>query len=396
MNELPCSTQYFEANKKILIEKMESNKSIHRSDEQKNLCKALVDTYECDKLILDTYRDTVTLKRRRDDEDKEEEPSARLNRGSKRRREGKEPQSTKPAPQEFETGATNDQPVEEKQVKPPTPDSAWNKTLPATHGRIQPWISNLAKKADSRTLFNELMDTPIDFSAFVMNQLKVDTLTTELLADWNNPEGQQYPHDLLKPLPLISNSWGHRVIPFDHFINKDLEYLRGGASSQKESLIGGANINNSMDLRSIGNLLEMSTPNLESSLSQSFKSLNDITTSIWIGSLSDLKRKEAYTAYSSPRGFIYQNKDKQNRLIRIDGLHKFSDNTLNDVWTALDDCLKGIWMQYLPQTIWRQSDKDRAASMIQAIDKKLKTRRIMRSLEKFVGGRLYGGDFWLL
>ncbi|GKF40916.1 hypothetical protein Tco_0124258, partial [Tanacetum coccineum] len=30
--------------------------------------------------------------------------------------------------------------------------------------------------------------------------------------------------------------------------------------------------------------------------------------------------------------------------------------------------------------------------MIQAIDKRLKTRRIMRSLERFVGGRQYGGD----
>nr|GFA82502.1 hypothetical protein [Tanacetum cinerariifolium] len=28
---------------------------------------------------------------------------------------------------------------------------------------------------------------------------------------------------------------------------------------------------------------------------------------------SDLKRKEAYIAYSDPKGFIYQNKDKQNR-----------------------------------------------------------------------------------
>ncbi|GKF35382.1 hypothetical protein Tco_0108582, partial [Tanacetum coccineum] len=54
---------------------MESNKSIHRSDEQKNLYKAL-------------------FKRRRDDEDKDEEPSARSNRGSKRRRVGKEPEST--------------------------------------------------------------------------------------------------------------------------------------------------------------------------------------------------------------------------------------------------------------------------------------------------------------
>ncbi|GJU01853.1 retrovirus-related pol polyprotein from transposon TNT 1-94 [Tanacetum coccineum] len=50
--------------KKILIDKMERNKSIHRSDEQKNLYKALVDAYESDKLILDTYGDTVSFKRR--------------------------------------------------------------------------------------------------------------------------------------------------------------------------------------------------------------------------------------------------------------------------------------------------------------------------------------------
>nr|GEX60213.1 putative reverse transcriptase domain-containing protein [Tanacetum cinerariifolium] len=62
---------------------------------------------------------------------------------------------------------------------------------------------------------------------------------------------------------------------------------------------------------------------------------------------SDLKQKEAYTAYSNPRGFIYQNKDKKNRLMRIDELHKFSDGTLNDVRAALDDRLKGIQMQLL-------------------------------------------------
>ncbi|GJT61794.1 hypothetical protein Tco_1005327 [Tanacetum coccineum] len=35
---------------------------------------------------------------------------------------------------------------------------------------------------DLRESFNELMYTPLDFSAFVMNRLKVDTLTLELLA----------------------------------------------------------------------------------------------------------------------------------------------------------------------------------------------------------------------
>ncbi|GKF98670.1 hypothetical protein Tco_0297453, partial [Tanacetum coccineum] len=82
-----------------LIYKMESNKSIHRSVEQKNLYKALVDAYESDKFILDTYGETISFKRRRDEEDKDEEPSAGSNRWSKRRRAGKEPESTS-APKE--------------------------------------------------------------------------------------------------------------------------------------------------------------------------------------------------------------------------------------------------------------------------------------------------------
>nr|GFD45742.1 hypothetical protein [Tanacetum cinerariifolium] len=75
--------------KKILIEKMEGNKSIHRSNEQRNLYKALVEAYESNKIILDIYGDTVTLKRHRDDDaDKDEEPSVGPDRGSKRRGEG--------------------------------------------------------------------------------------------------------------------------------------------------------------------------------------------------------------------------------------------------------------------------------------------------------------------
>ncbi|GJX48057.1 hypothetical protein Tco_0273247 [Tanacetum coccineum] len=214
---------------KILIDKMENNKSVP----QKNLYKALVDAYESDKDILASYGDTVTLKRRRDDEDEDEEPSARSNRGSKRRRAGKEPESTsapkektskstgkskegskshqtstgksaqaeepihadkdleEPAHQDIDTGFTEDQPIDEttqhpdwfqKPTKPPTPDRDWNKTLPAKHGPVQPWISTLARNEDPHESFNELIGTPLDFSAFVLNQLKVDTLTPELLA----------------------------------------------------------------------------------------------------------------------------------------------------------------------------------------------------------------------
>ncbi|GKA64228.1 hypothetical protein Tco_0763834, partial [Tanacetum coccineum] len=52
---------------------MESNKSIHKSDVQKNLYKALINAYESDKLILDTYGETVSSKKHRDEEDKDKE-----------------------------------------------------------------------------------------------------------------------------------------------------------------------------------------------------------------------------------------------------------------------------------------------------------------------------------
>ncbi|GKF05177.1 hypothetical protein Tco_0035845, partial [Tanacetum coccineum] len=40
----------------------------------------------------------------------------------------------------------------------------------------------MAQKEDPHDSFNELMDTPLDFSSFVLNRLKVDTLTLELFA----------------------------------------------------------------------------------------------------------------------------------------------------------------------------------------------------------------------
>ncbi|GKA92253.1 hypothetical protein Tco_0814178, partial [Tanacetum coccineum] len=88
--------------KKILIDKMEANNSINRSDIQRQLYKALVDAYEADKILLDTYGDTVTIKRPRDGADDDQEPSAGTDRGSKRRRSGKEPESTS-APRETTT-----------------------------------------------------------------------------------------------------------------------------------------------------------------------------------------------------------------------------------------------------------------------------------------------------
>nr|GEV80379.1 reverse transcriptase domain-containing protein [Tanacetum cinerariifolium] len=492
--------------------------------DKKNLYKALVETYESDKLVLDTYGDTVTLKRRRDDEDKDEEPSAGSNRGSKRRRAGKEPESTS-APKDKTSKTTGKSTEGSKSHHKSAGDSAQAEDpMHTTKDLEEPaHRDSLAQMEDPRESFNKLMDTPLVFTSFVMNWLKVDTLTPELLAgptfelmkgsckslveheyflkevykattdqlDWNNPEGQQYPHDMRKPLPLVPNSRGRQVIPFEHFINNDHAYLSGGVSSRIyttsvtktkavdygyikwiEDLVPNAmesardvyskrriiavtklqitewhnykhldwiivhrnndklyifkegdfnrlriqdikymllllvqgkltnltikerlafNVSLRMFTRSI--IIQRRVKDLQLGVESYQKKLNLPKPDTY---RSHLQRREAYTTYFNPRGFIYHNKDKKNRLMRIDELHKFSDGTLNDVRTALDDRLKGIRMKYLPQTIWRQSDRDKVGGMIQTIDKQLKTRRIMRSLEKFIGGRLYEGDFQLL
>nr|GEU70895.1 hypothetical protein [Tanacetum cinerariifolium] len=61
--------------KKILIDKIETNKSIDRLDIQKDLYNALVESYNTEKDIITSYGDVVTLKRGRDDQDKSQPKS---------------------------------------------------------------------------------------------------------------------------------------------------------------------------------------------------------------------------------------------------------------------------------------------------------------------------------
>ncbi|GJS17444.1 hypothetical protein Tco_0411916 [Tanacetum coccineum] len=387
--------------KKILIDKMERNKSIHRSDEQKNLYKALVDAYESDRLILDTYEPELT----RAPKEKTSKTTGKSTEGSKSQHKSagesahaEEPMYTakdfkKPAHQEFDIGATEDQSDKETSQHPD-------------------WFQKPAK-----------LPTPDP--------------------DWNNHEGQQYPHDLRKPLPLIPNSlvvsqavlmqlplqrprlqimvisnglkiWSpiqygvkesardvyskRRIIAvtklqivewhgYKHldwitvrrdddklYTFKEGDFKRLRLQDIEDMLIllvqGKLTNLNVEDRLAFGVSLRMFTrsiviqrrvEDLQLGVESYQKKLNITKPDTY---RSDLKRRDAYTAYSNPRGFIYQNKDKKNKLMRIDELHKFSDGTLDDVRTALNDRLKGIRMEYLPQTIWRQSDRERAKAMI--------------------------------
>ncbi|GJX06968.1 hypothetical protein Tco_0194900 [Tanacetum coccineum] len=442
-----------QAENEDFINKLDENiKKIIKKQVKEQVTKILLKIEKSvnEQLEAEVLIHTVTLKRRRDDEDDNEEPSDGSNWRSNRRRAGKEPKSTSApqektskstskskewskshqksigqsaqaeepihtvkdleelAHQEFDTGFTEDQPVDEttqlpdwfqKPTKPLTPNRDWNKTLPAF----------------------------VELEYFLEEVCKATTIQL----DWNNPKGHQYPHDLRKPLPLIPNSRGCRVIPFDHFINNDLAYLSGGVLSQtyatslmktkaadyghikwikdlvpntmwsqvpivndKHALWGishwgrkcqqfygyAVNRESSRDVYSRNRIirikklmivewhnykhLEWITIRRDDDKLYTFKEddynrhrLQDIEDMLLLlkhchqkacgrSSIEDRKLpKEA-----QPHKARY-NKDKKNRLMRIDELQKFSDGTLNDVRSALDDTLKRIRMKYLPQTI---------------------------------------------
>nr|GEZ47951.1 hypothetical protein [Tanacetum cinerariifolium] len=309
-----------------------------------------------------------------------------------------------------QTGGAEDQPIVQTSQhpewfsqprRPPTPDRDWNKTLPVAQENAQSWISALAKQTDDRSLFNELLDTPIDFSNFIMNRLGGGDSIRKYTTSITKTKAADYGHI----------KWIEDLVPREMWIQEPISYDKHalwGVShwGQKRQQFYGFTINREFALDVYSKRRIIAVTELKIVEWQNYKHLD------WISCVedlqlgvksyqkrlnltkqdtyrSDLKRREVYTAYSNTRGFIYQNRDRKNRLMRIDELYKFSDGTLNDVRNALDDRLNWIRMQYLPTTIWRKGDKDRATAMIQAIDKMLKTRRIMKSLER--AGGIYPG-----
>ncbi|GJR38961.1 hypothetical protein Tco_1214645 [Tanacetum coccineum] len=118
---------------KILIDKMDY-KDTDKADYKKKLYDALVESYNTDKDLFDSYGEEVT----------------------------KADWFKKPE-------------------QPPTPDPDWSKRQQVNFRHPQTWISQVARAKEPPTSFDELNDTSFDFSAFIMNRLKIPNLTQEIL-----------------------------------------------------------------------------------------------------------------------------------------------------------------------------------------------------------------------
>ncbi|GJS73725.1 hypothetical protein Tco_0706566 [Tanacetum coccineum] len=484
---------------------MDKSESYLAAPEHRECYEGLRKSYDLDKTVFATYEKVYSLKRSKKDKDKDEDPFAGSDRRLKKRKTSKDAEPTKEEP-EFEV-ADSDMPQDQeenlgnddvgpkekvaskhdwftKATQPQEPtDPDWNVHKTLQQGQNQSWLMTLASSAEkpSKT-FDELISTPIDFSSFIMNDLKINNLTQETLLgptfrllkgtrsnyaeleydfedcykalseklDWENPEGGDYPFDLTEPLPLVMNG-NRQMVPVDYFFNNDLKYLQGGISTMiyKTSLMNTkaaqydlpgiedmvpniwVPVKFAYDKQALwgishwreqpitkvevirkhgyGYLKEIVVRRADNDLYR-FKEgdfprlrFNDIEDMLLLfqnrltnlsgddvfdfaialrmkkinvtkpeTTKSGIRKRDPYTPYQDPQGFIYVENKGRSRLMRSDELYKFSDRTLTRLRTSLDDITKNIRMEYLLKRRWSTLEKKRANIMIKAIDKQLK------------------------
>ncbi|GKB25064.1 hypothetical protein Tco_0864465 [Tanacetum coccineum] len=232
--------------KKILLDKIEISESYKTAPEHKELYEGLVKSYNLDKDLFSSYGNVYSLKRDRGNKDKMKTLLLDQTEGTKSQPKpsGGSVQAEEPILETADTempqdqgGDTKDQPNVEatpmdnwfkKPNKPLTPDHPWNDGKSIDSRSPQKWISNIAKARQPPRTFNELMSTPIDFSAYVMHNLKIDNLTQEILVEVSSrkyttstTKTKATKYDNIKGIEdMVPELWSPVKVAYDKFAMK--------------------------------------------------------------------------------------------------------------------------------------------------------------------------------
>ncbi|GKB32446.1 hypothetical protein Tco_0871847 [Tanacetum coccineum] len=516
------------------------------------LMEALIeDENVMDKGVADTVKDH---KRKHDDDedDDDEDPPARPNQGKKTKRRrtkesesSKKPSSTKEIPNSkaptkgSKTGKSTSakEPVEEpiaevvmdeagddvvhdkdqpqdaskpkttktlnpdwfkQPPRPSTLDPEWNKRQVVLDQPKQPWFNQMVFATKDLLTFNDLMATPIDFSKYVMNGLKIENLTQDILLgpafnllkgtcsssieleynfqecfnaltdklDWNNLEVDHYPFDLSKPLPLqgpqVTYTTSFTKTKTARYEIKGIEDMVSKFSKQNvystKAILGMKSVS-VKKLHGYGHLEEIMVKRSDQQIYK-FKEgdfvdlhLNDIEDMLLLAvqhklfhldgsdivdfivalrmftrslilkrrvedlqlsvesyqkklnitkpqkTFPEIKFKEPYTPSYDPPRIVYEDLNKQKRVLRADELYKFSDGTLKSVRDEIHHRVLDFRLDYnneMPMRKWTAVDRKRSGLMIKLIDKQLREMEIIINLERLVGAREHEMDYKLM
>nr|GEY84023.1 hypothetical protein [Tanacetum cinerariifolium] len=271
-----------------------------------------------------------------------------------------------------------------------SPNPEWNEGKSVDDGPKQSWLNDMAKATKPPLTFHELMHTPINFSAFVMNHLKIDNLTKQILVRlaYNLLKGtcKSYVEldytmkecycDLSKQLEC--NNPKVIIVPV---ILPNLYLCKCRLKSlvkvvyDRYALLGISYYQ--IEHQNFYGYTTKMVSKHDVYLTKRILNVISVKVNKWYGygHLEEIVVKRAdeqlYTFKIDPQGVIYEDKLKQKIFMRDDELHKFSDGTLISIRDTLSQMLHELHSGYNKTT----------------------TRR---SLEEFVGGREYEEDLRLL
>nr|GEU73290.1 hypothetical protein [Tanacetum cinerariifolium] len=343
----------------------------------------IAESYENVVLAKSFSQSNIFFKRERKDKDKDEDPSTRPDRGLKRRKSSTDDELYKDPKSKGSKSSSSSKGTSRTQHKP---------TGKSAHAEEPSHDSGVQQDQEFEIGIND--DQPDKKNASKQNCLKIENLTQEILVRpaYNLlKEGQVYPFDLSKPLPLIQDDRGRQVILVDYFINNDLEYLKVEKQYDyrylKEIVVRREdqklynfnkgdfprlNLCDIEDLRLF--LVQKKLLDLEKDVIFDLNvALGMFTRRIIIlkrvedlqlgvesyhnklnitrpeTSKLDIRKLTLYTAYNNPQGIIYLDKFQRNKLMCLDELYMFCDGTLNSVRSVLLDILNNLRMKYLPK-----------------------------------------------
>ncbi|GJY25325.1 integrase, catalytic region, zinc finger, CCHC-type containing protein, partial [Tanacetum coccineum] len=337
-----------------------------------------------------------------------------------------------------------------KAPRPETLNPNWNTIKTVDDTPEQSWFNEMVQAEKPPLMFDELMSTPIDFSTFSMNRLKLDKIIREILV------GQCSIYS--KKAFTLQDKDGQLTIPVKFFFNNDLEYLKVGNKERtysssitktpvvrytmegiediiptlwspviivydKDVALGishwgpqrqqyyKATLNtvskhkvfSTMRILSVfkeGDFLDLHLNDIEDMLLLIAQNklfnldgdvIVDFVTALKMFTREIIVKNRVEDVQLDPPGDIsMKNYNKKKRLMHANEVNKFCDGTLQLVHKILCERILNFKFGHnkdMPLREWTAKDKKRIGIMVNKIDDRLLKRQILRSLEILVGDR---------
>ncbi|GJW55553.1 hypothetical protein Tco_0099638 [Tanacetum coccineum] len=228
-----------------------------------------------------------------------------------------------------------------------TPDLEWSKDPNADVGPKQNWLHKLEKTAKDPSKFDDRRGSTIDFSNFIKHRIKKDKITKAdlegLVFKLLKGTWERCPHDLSKPLPLQGPP-GHLTILVEFFFTNDPEYMKNGNKERKYA----TSVTKTKDVRNLSLGSQVLVIHRSRNVT---KSRHDVFSHLHILG-----------------------------VVRLTIDNQFGYGYMKEIVLGYNDAML--------KRKWSEKDQERIVEMLKLIDDLLLERRIMRSLECYVGGRL--------